>query len=519
MSEQNNSMYEDTADKQRPAPIGGSASRALYDYFAIFGGRLGGTFMSAAVVTLVARMLGPENYGKFSVFLMVANLIAVVFLNWPNSAVVRFGREEFVRDGRISKVMGSALAILAVTFSASLLLTVIFRGRISGYLGAGTLAVPLLILFVFSSALYDLSFYALQAADKMKIYGFMPVLEKCAALVGLLALVLAGSRETRWVIMVYMAGQFIVAAVTLLSLKRKIYFPLKFELDGIIKILRYAWSIALGAVSAFLMNWADVIAIKKYFPISDVGLYSIGYRGMNIFSMFIMATISVSVPMMVTFRATGRKDMISRYIDELIPQGVFLWSLFVSAVIFVAPMVIPVVLGGAYAPVSPIFGVLMMGAAFISLGCFYSGFTASHDIVPPIVGITVFMSVLKVAGNAFFVPRYGIIAAAYVTVAVFLAGNIMYVPIVNRSGKIEPSARRYMAMFWTAPAITSYLISRLPVSAAWRAVLFIASVAVYFSLAKKAKMFKPGTAAIIEGIAMPEVAKKRLLRVYASLAG
>jgi len=103
---------------------------SFWDYAALIFSKAGVVLLALASIPLVTRLLGTESYGKFSVFLMVAQLMIYAFVSWTSGSVVRYGKEEFVKEGKINKVFWARSLILAVCFLIGLFLLFFLKNRI-----------------------------------------------------------------------------------------------------------------------------------------------------------------------------------------------------------------------------------------------------------------------------------------------------------------------------------------------------------------------------------------------------
>lgn len=74
-----------------------------YNYIILLCSQGASILLGIINLTLVARFLEPAGLGKWSMTVAAATLLFSVFLNWLPWANLRFGREEFVKDGVFSK--------------------------------------------------------------------------------------------------------------------------------------------------------------------------------------------------------------------------------------------------------------------------------------------------------------------------------------------------------------------------------------------------------------------------------
>ncbi len=511
-------MNKSAIDEQKQ-----EARSIVGNYLAVSGGRIASIFLSAAVLAIVTRSLGPEKFGTLSIFFMVCSFFTTIFINWQNSAITRFGREEYIQSGNISRTMGAGFLIFSAAYLVAVVLIFSFRKTIVNYIGVGEVYIFLVSLFVLTGALYEISFYLLQSVGKLKIYSLLPVAEKMVTLVVFYFLSRVvrsgkvGSLTLTEVVSGFAGGHLVVISVAFTLLFLSMRQHLQFDFSYVKKIIFYAWSMFIGALTSFVVNWVDVIFIKKYQSMTDVGVYSLAFKAQGFFLLLIMATIPLTMPVIVSLRTLGHHELIKRYVDELIPQGVFAWSIILSVLIVLSDFFIGILFGERYLPAAALFSVLMIGVAFNAISAFYSGFTSAYDIVAPVVGISVVISIIKTAGDIVVIPHFGVMGAAVVSAFSVIVGNVLYIPVVHLWGKKEIGVKpaRYMVVLWALPVLLSCIVVLFEKNLLSRLLLCLILLTGYLYLAIKIGLFKRDTIELIDKLNIPLGIKKYLVKFYA----
>ena len=94
----------------------------------------GGTALfSFATVWLITRYLGSEGYGGVIAF-VAASQLAQIFLNWSSTALARFGIEEFVETGKITRSFWARTSIFIPNLLLILVLSVFWLPPVATWL-------------------------------------------------------------------------------------------------------------------------------------------------------------------------------------------------------------------------------------------------------------------------------------------------------------------------------------------------------------------------------------------------
>ena len=135
------------------------AEEAAKGSFHLFIGKASSTVISTIASILLARLLGPDNYGLYSIALVLPGLFVGVVKLGLGPALTHFAARlraerklkevsKFIETGLLFEIIVSlSVSILCICFSDSLALYVHSRGEIGYYLRLGAMLIPLQTLF------------------------------------------------------------------------------------------------------------------------------------------------------------------------------------------------------------------------------------------------------------------------------------------------------------------------------------------------------------------------------------
>lgn len=217
---------------------------------------------------LSGRILGPEEYGKYTLVQSIAMFIFIPMNLGISTALIKYNaeKEDIIRQKKIISTTYIITLLCSIFFS---LFFFLFSDSLSQIFGVSLDIFNLSIIFALFLNLYTLSSSSLRSLHKMKqlsivqaIYGFFLLF---------LSLTFVYALSFRIIIFITYASYFLV----FLIITSLIYKYLTFDIDKYWteKLFRYSCYAIIGSVaSAFYLNFNKII-INKFLTLSDLGIF------------------------------------------------------------------------------------------------------------------------------------------------------------------------------------------------------------------------------------------------------
>ena len=122
-------------------------------------------------------------------------------------------------------------------------------------------------------------------------------------------------------------------------------------------------------------------------------------------------------PMLISFLAIDRSDLIGHYCGRLVPQGMLLVATAAGVAMGFFPLLFQVVYGGNFAVSGVYFQYLAFGLALSGPLHFNSGVMAAYKLVKLNMLICIVRAVVNLGGDFLLVPRIGPVGAALANTA------------------------------------------------------------------------------------------------------
>lgn len=370
--------------------------------------RIVGLLISTGCSVLVARFLGPTEYGIYAAGLAVAGL-ALVFGPFGVDQLQLFHGLTHRRAESFTLIVAGA------SFAMSVLLAFVWPGfsgqatRCCLILGAAG-ALRLLLTPWLTSPQKDLLF-GTRARREMAANTLIVLVSTAAAAFGKSAISVAAAT--------------LVAASLSVAWTRRRSTTLDRPETGPTPRLISGWPYAMSAAMYTVYFTVDSAIITAFRRTVEVGQYKAAY-------MWLAAATAVPAAInndMLRARLAASKDDPHGQMRalRLARDGSFLFGAAASLLIYlVAPVAMRRLFGPGFSMAADVVKVLALAALPMYLSSWAANALVGLGRVKAVFGTQAVLCALNIAFNLAFVPRYGITAAAYVTFGTEVVGLILY---------------------------------------------------------------------------------------------
>jgi O-antigen/teichoic acid export membrane protein len=392
---------------------------ALYS-LALFSYRIA----SVILLPVNTRFLNPSDYGVLELLEQIVIITSVILgLNISSSLGYFFFEMESAEErNRVASttILGATLMGVVVALLGCLL------ARPIGVLVFGQPGYTLYLVMMFISLPVGFGMEAelswLRVTDQPNVFALTTLIRVAATILATLALV-AGFRLG---VLGVVTANLISAGVAALSLtiycRRKI--PLTMDLKLLIRMARFSIPVSLGSVAMFIIHFGDRFILPHYRPLSELGIYGIGYKiGMMITLLSGSFSSYWSAQIFPLFRREDANQVIARVFTY------FLLVLSISSlglIVFSRPAIL-ILTTPKYESAAAIAPVIVIAYYFRSLAEFFRCFFIVHGH-PEYESVCNWTgAVVCLAGYFTLIPRFGMWGAGFATVLAFVVIVVMSV--------------------------------------------------------------------------------------------
>ncbi len=374
--------------------------------------RVGRLAVSFVVITLIARQLGIDDFGRLSTALAVVALFGpLVALGLDQICV----RNLVVHPEQSGTVLGTTALLQGIGGVVAVLLTSaagLLLVRTNSDTGALIFIASLSLLFQWPAA----GEYALRARGQMATVSIARTVATAGYLV--VAATLLALHAS-----VYAFAWLTVADLVFLALARGWMLrgttttaPLRANHDTASELLRDAWPLVLSGVAVMLYMRTDQVMLAYFVGDAAVGGFAAAARISELWYVLPMTVASVVGPMLLRCGAPNSQ----RY---LIPLYAYTRGLIavtyvaIIATMFAPAAILDFVYGPTYANFAPVLTVHFWSALFVVLGVMQGQWLVARNSTRFSLMRTVIGAAVNLLLNLALIPRFGAVGAAVGTLA------------------------------------------------------------------------------------------------------
>ncbi len=463
-------------------------------------------------VSILARILGPYDYGRYNLFLFSAQILSMFASTWVlNPAAAKFASEEFLKTKSIGKTFYSELTIVFVNTIIVGLVLFLLRSKISSFLSIDSHFVTILIfIYIVFFAIFNLFYFCFQGSLQFKVFGLMPLVRSLVFIILLFLAISFKSFGFNLAVSCLSLSYIIAILIFWPRIKGICHFGIDTKM--IRDILSFSWPVIFFVVGNFSLDWVDKYMLKVLISTYAVGIYSAAWTLTSNLVMLPQLLYTLIMPIITSYKIQDRNEHVKFYLNKFVPQCALFFSFLVTLGIVFASVFMPMLYGSKYAESINIFIILALGSLFMGIKYFYNPVSTVFNFIRLTGSINLITAVICILLNFVFISAFGITGAAVATAASSFLACAAVMFIINKQFGIV----NFRALFCSMPAI---IVSILCLFNRGLLINLISSFLVFslvYLLVKRLKIFSKADIVYIEKIDMPPWAKRQVLRFYGS---
>jgi len=415
-------------------------SKIAYNTVVSVGARILGVALSLIGIAFIARYLGQEGFGNYSLilaFLYTFNILADLGLY---SLMIRDISKPGANEQKIASNIFTIRVVASILFLGLAALLVWFFPY-SFQVKIGVAVVSLAYLF---SSCSQVLMGIFQKRLKMEQPSIAELIGRLAQLI-LFIIIVRADLGFFPILTAFVFSSFLIFLIDVIFVRKYIKIKLCFDFVFWKKILKSTFPIAISIVLTLIYFKIDSIFLSlpiinrgSINPIADVGVYNIAYKVLEGVIFFPAMFVGLIVPLLSKFVFSDQdqfKKIFQKTLDVLI---IFIIPLIIGLLMLSLPIV--VLIGGSEFSVSaPVLQILAFAIGIIFLGNLFG-----HSIIvldKQKIGAWIYFGgmVFNVVANLIFIPRYSYIGAAMTTTFTELLVTILMLLLIWKTISYFPS--------------------------------------------------------------------------------
>lgn len=421
-----------------------TASRLIKNSSIPIVANLFGKILDLGFAAITLRALGPTASGAWSFVALITSMYLVTIVNWGlNDLAVRDAAAHPERAARLFGVgVGMRWVMAAVVTPLTLLGVWSLHGVMPPLTTGSMIALWLLLAHLWPAGTAAAASASFQAAQRMEIPALVTVVTSITrTLVGVAVVWWLPDSDTRIIGMAAVAlGTTLLNAITLWVLQHRLLFvawPI-WDWDMMQGMWRTGVPLLLNSLLLTVFFRFDAVILRSVAGDSVLGLYDAAYKVISITQIIPPYVVGALFPLLA-HRAVHQRDELAPLVRRAITVLQWVAWVGVVGVVFLADDLIWILGGTAYLPgASQSLRVLIW---YLPLS--YTTGVLQYALIALQQQKTITLAflvgtIVNIVCNIVFIPYYGALAAAAITVVTEIALMAVIWPTLRRSGLVLP---------------------------------------------------------------------------------
>lgn len=384
--------------------------------------------VGALTVVLIARFLGPAEFGIFSLFL-VTRMIMMQFSNFGlDSALIKFGSYYSIKNKLKSEL------VTKVVLKIKIFLTLVVS--ILGFLLSKSIALHLFereeLIIVFRASFIFIFFYNLYTTIpailrrdlKFKKYAFLQSTYSFLLLLAIVFLIIYSKLSIQSVMFSFILISFLGIIMGSFFVDKKFLFLNKKDNELTRKILKFSKWIFISGICVSFLDQSGVYFITYFLNSAEAGYYSVANQLSIGIQLMIYSLLLVLIPRVSKYSS---KLQIHNYIKRSLKVTIPLSLISIVLVLSFSPVIINILFGSEYIKSIVIFQILSVAFLLLLITLPISLILIYALNKPHYAAIINFLQVITILIlYPFIIPRHGVIGMVISFGIIKIGGSIIH---------------------------------------------------------------------------------------------
>lgn len=387
---------------------------------------------------LVALFISPEEFGRFSLALMVLYIFTAIGVQSSQGPFIVAASRELQGTGRVQSSFNARAVIVIGWFAVALIAAVAFKDEFIEFTGLTTNGYLYTTASIFTVS-FRFTNVALFVSTQRKLWGpFFELIIGVSLFSFFLVFHWLYGATVETAMLTMMLGHGLAALLILPWIPWRLIRPFRVDLSAVRSLFRDSLWYVMGALAVYLINWGDNIVLRIYTDFESIGQYNFGYQ---IFKGMLICFSTIQMFYLPDI-AKFLKDRV-QFDHFLKVTRVQIMGMGVAGLVVVGLALEPglsLVYGDKYSPALPVMYCLLIASVFALYQMLQLAIVVGMSRFA-FVQVANFVALAVNLGLDFaLVPHYGIMGAAIATTVAYAVLAVLFKWYVrNRLGLFPPA--------------------------------------------------------------------------------
>ena len=397
---------------------------------------------------IVARFLGPDGLGLFSMVTMLASIVSLVAGFGISGAIVKYVAEYKDDKNKLHALVSSGLITMTFFGMSSSIVFFILSDTLAGVFNMPSLSfllkiyAPIFPFLLISEVIIGL----FNGLREMKYYSFINTFQGVLTFSFILAFLFIGF-GVKGALVGTMLAVIASMGISAIVMRKFIHFTISNYKKYTKKLTLFGSQLMLGNAINIINYQADTLLIAYFLTPTDVGYYAAAVSLSRFFWRVPEAIHMVAYPTTSEYWAKNKFDSLNKIIDKSMKYSACLLLIVGLGVWFFAKEIIVFLFGQVFFPAVLPLRILVVGTVLFGIYKSIGGTLPAIGRPDLSLKITATVAIANVVLNISLIPRFGIAGAAIATISSFIILATLSIYFIIKLTNVHIDAKWYASAF------------------------------------------------------------------------
>ena len=399
---------------------------------------------------IVARFLGPDGLGLFSMVTMLAGIVSLVAGFGISGAIVKYVAEYKDDKNKLHALVSSGLITMTFFGMSSSIVFFILSDTLAGVFNMPSLSfllkiyAPIFPFLLISEVIIGL----FNGLREMKYYSFINTFQGVLTFSFILAFLFIGF-GVEGALVGTMLAVIASMGISAIVMRKFFHFTISNYKKYTKKLTSFGSQLMLGNAINIINYQADTLLIAYFLTATDVGYYAAAVSLSRFFWRVPRSIQTVSSPTATEYWTKGESHSLSKMIDKSMKYSACLLLTVGLGVWFFAKEIIVFLFGQAFFPAILPLRILIIGTVLFGIFMSIGGTLPAIGRPDLSLKINAIGATANAALNLLLIPRFGIAGAAVATITSLIIIATLSIYFIIKLTKVNLDTKWYISAFTT----------------------------------------------------------------------
>lgn len=375
-------------------------------------GKLASTILGIATVAVMTRHLSPAGYGDFTTVISFLQFFGILVDFGLTLTMIRMISETAADETRIASNIFTLRLVSGLVFFGLAPVVALFVPNYSADVRAGIAIGTLSFMCITLSQVLSGIFQKHLAVVRMTL---AEIAGRLTLLLGAIAAAALQAGMTAFVLAV-VVGNVVQFGFGFISARRFTRLTLAFDRELWKKIIAVSWPIGVSIAFNLIYLKGDVVILSIFREREEIGLYGAAYKVLDVVTVVPMAFMGLVLPVLTAAWSAGNRADFNRKLGRAFDFMSILALPLALGAWFVGTDLMKLVAGPDFADSGRYLAILMLAGASVFWSGLYGHAAVALNLQRKMIWGYAFDAAISLGLYFWLIPRYGAIAAAWITV-------------------------------------------------------------------------------------------------------